>query len=1344
MAKQTSDARVNVSQEQRQILLGVALFEPVNSRSKLTELLRAMDLSTTRGTAFTAQQVKVITEDLRGAGHLVSNPSGMDMQLAKGGPDWLSEASPQELAALERRLSGRREQGVDGSMIARGRVALRRGDVGCLSSLLVQLRNWQVPAWQVLVPSAASSRLLASIPERFVDDAAREMIVYSLLDLRPVSPHWGEALPRVSTANRLELTVWFAWSRGLAGDLDGAASLLEPLSSNATVETTRAGLLLLRGDIAGARAVANQACQLVRVGRQRKVRLSGPAAPLARLLLVTGETEHRRWLADWVVDPHKQSHLGNAERTVSKLAERLTRGVDLDFDWPHGDRLDLALVFQLLAAACHWQWTSPAALGASMWTPMVGRVQAQAAAAGYSWLADELTRSQAVLVAGAGESVLSRLHEPRPAWREVIELLDRAAQTPEPSAEGGEAPAWQLAWTVQEVSGGVFVPAPLSRKRGARGWGAYRPLALSRLRSLDSSGELSALDRRIIEQLDRYGDHRGMGDVWRAGAIQSLVGNPRVVHPTTHEPLEVQERKPELSLRRSAQGFTLSLVPSAASVTSGAPPALAALEPSRLIVYPLTETHRTLARALERSATALPKEAESALRASLARLGGTVRVSSELELEIPDASVEPADGQLRIALYRASPGLRFTLGVRPFGGEGPLIAAGEGSATLAEEIAGRPRVVRRDLADERQRVDALELACPSLALAERDGWDLRLRELTDCLELLTELGRQGDALRLEWPEGQPLQLLGERDARALRVGVKATNDWFSLQVELRIDEERVLSLQELVERRPPGGGRFVELDGGQIVALTRDLMDKLDRIACAAERKAERFELPALAAPALAAWLEGLDADAAQATVEKQLARYREAERKKFPVPRTLEAELRDYQVSGYEWMRRLAHFGAGGLLCDDMGLGKTVQLLALAAALAKEGPALVVAPTSVCAHWAEQAQRFCPRLRVVRFGEEDRELQLAGLGKGDLLIMSYGHMQRESARLAQLDFALLVLDEAQAIKNPSSQRARAACGLSARYRFASTGTPVENHLLDLWSLFRFVNPGLLGSQERFERRFVRPLQAGGARAVSEALHQLVRPFLLRRRKADVLEELPAKTEITLTVQPNADEVAFYEAIRRDALRRLDASGPKNQGRLQILAALTRLRQAACHPMLAGAPESLGSSAKHETFFALVDELRAGGHRALVFSQFVQHLALIRRELESRSIPYVYLDGSTPAAQRRKRVEAFQDGEGDLFLISLRAGGTGLNLTAADYVIHLDPWWNPAVEAQATDRAHRIGQTRPVTVYRLVTQDTVEQKILALHGEKRATAELLLDGVEAAPLDLEALRHLLE
>lgn len=1324
------------------MLLGLALFEPVNSRTRLWELLREAGLHTATGTLFTASQVKTITAELRAQGHLISNSSGMELRLSAESPDWLSDASTEELASIEGWLGRRRGWSVDEFVIARGRVALRRGDVSYLSSLVPQLQNWRLSAWRLLL-SKPSSRLLASIPERFVDDAAREMIVHALRELEPISPYWGEALARVSTANRFELTVWFAWSRALGGDLTGAAALLDGLSSNATVESTRAGVLLLQGDIEGARHAASQACRLAQSGAKKKVRLPGPAAPLARLLLLTGDAEERRWLDAWAADPHKLSRLGGSERIVTKFVERHARGREIEVEWLHGDGLDLAFGFLLLAAACHWQWTSPAALGARAWGTVVARIQAQAAA-GHAWLADELEKAQAVFAKGTGETALARVHEARPAWQELVELLDRAAATAESGAESDAGVTWQLAWTVQRVSGQLFVPVPLSRKRTARGWGAYRALALSRLASLESSGELSSSDRRVAEQLVRQSVYGRADYAWRPEALLSLLGHPRVLHPDTHEPLEVQEQKPELSLKRSDRGFVLSLVPSAASAGGDDWSVLANLEQNRLFIYRLTETHRALSRALARSAAVLPTEAESALRTSLARLAGTVRVRSELELESPDASAERADSQLRIALFRASPGLRFTVGTRPFGGEGPLLPAGEGSAILVEEIAGRHRLVRRDLEDERRRVEALELACPTLALAEREGGEFRLRQLTDCLELLTELGRQGDALTLEWPEGEPLRLLGERDARALRVAVKATDDWLSLQGELRVDEERVISLQELVARRQPGDGRFVELDGGHIIALTRDLTDKLDRITCAAEKKADGFELPALAAPTVASWLEGLDADAGRATVEKRLSRYREAERKKFPVPRTLDAELRDYQVRGYEWMRRLAYFGAGGLLCDDMGLGKTVQLLALALALAKEGPALVVAPTSVCAHWVSQARRFSPRMRVVRFGEEDRERQLADLGKGDLLISSYGQMQRESARLAGIDFGLAVLDEAQAIKNPSSQRARAACGLSARYRFAATGTPVENHLLDLWSLFRFANPGLLGSQERFERRFVRPLQAGGAPAVRAALHQLVLPFLLRRRKADVLEELPEKTEITLTVEPSTDEVAFYEAIRRDALRRLNASAPKAQGRLQILAALTRLRQAACHPQLAGAPKSLGTSAKHETFFALVDELREGGHRALVFSQFVQHLALIRRELERRSIPYVYLDGSTPAAQRRKCVDAFQDGEGDLFLISLRAGGAGLNLTAADYVIHLDPWWNPAVEAQATDRAHRIGQTRPVTVYRLVTQGTVEQRILALHGEKRATAELLLDGAESAPLDIEALRHLLE
>ena len=298
----------------------------------------------------------------------------------------------------------------------------------------------------------------------------------------------------------------------------------------------------------------------------------------------------------------------------------------------------------------------------------------------------------------------------------------------------------------------------------------------------------------------------------------------------------------------------------------------------------------------------------------------------------------------------------------------------------------------------------------------------------------------------------------------------------------------------------------------------------------------------------------------------------------------------------------------------------------------------------------------------------------------------------------------------------------------------AVSGTPLENHLGELWNLFRFLNPGLLGSAEAFQRRFQIPVERDRDPEALRRLKRLTAPFLLRRTKAQVLAELPPRTEITLELEPGPREAAFLEALRRRTLEQLDAAGELQA--LQVLAAITRLRRACCHPDLAQPGLDL-PSAKLEAFLELVQEIRDNRHRALVFSQFVDHLAILRRSLDRAGIPYHYLDGATPAPRRTEAVAAFQRGEHDLFLISLKAGGTGLNLTGADVVIHMDPWWNPAVEDQASDRAHRIGQLRPVTIYRLVLKGTIEQKIVGLHGQKRDLAERLLEG-SASPARLDA------
>jgi SNF2 family DNA or RNA helicase len=447
-------------------------------------------------------------------------------------------------------------------------------------------------------------------------------------------------------------------------------------------------------------------------------------------------------------------------------------------------------------------------------------------------------------------------------------------------------------------------------------------------------------------------------------------------------------------------------------------------------------------------------------------------------------------------------------------------------------------------------------------------------------------------------------------------------------------------------------------------------------------------------------------------------------------VPAALQAQLRQYQADGFAWMARLAHAGLGACLADDMGLGKTVQTLALLLHRAELGPALVIAPTSVCGNWAAEATRFAPSLRVLNYGDADRQSLLASASSGDLVVASYSLVQIDAEAFAAREWATLVLDEAQALKNAATKRVKAIATLQAGFRLALTGTPVENRLADLWSIMNLLNPGLLGSSQQFNDRFASAIERQRDEVVRGRLRRLVAPFLLRRTKAQVLPDLPPRTEIIHRIEPGPEERAFLEAARRSAIERVsELAGDVGEGQaaFHVLAELTRLRRAACDPRLV-APELGLVGAKAQEFEQLAQELVAGRHKALVFSQFTDFLKLLGERLDAAGIGYQYLDGSTPAAERTRRVAAFQRGEGDLFLISLKAGGFGLNLTAADYVLIVDPWWNPAAEDQAMGRAHRIGQLRPVTVYRLVTAGSIEERIVELHRDKRTLAEGILEG----------------
>ncbi|HEY8495358.1 MAG TPA: DEAD/DEAH box helicase, partial [Myxococcota bacterium] len=447
--------------------------------------------------------------------------------------------------------------------------------------------------------------------------------------------------------------------------------------------------------------------------------------------------------------------------------------------------------------------------------------------------------------------------------------------------------------------------------------------------------------------------------------------------------------------------------------------------------------------------------------------------------------------------------------------------------------------------------------------------------------------------------------------------------------------------------------------------------------------------------------------------------------------------ELRSYQRAGVDWLGLLRDAGLGALLADDMGLGKTLQVLAALPAPGA-GRTLVVCPTSVLQNWIDELRRFRPGLVPCAYHGAERRLD----ARADVTVTSYALLRLDAEALAAVDWDVVVLDEAQAIKNPDSQAARAAFALRARWRVAVTGTPVENRLEELWSLMHFANPGLLGTLATFRTRWARPI-AEGEPGVAEALRRRLRPFLLRRTKREVAPELPPRSERVLRCELDAEERAVYEAIRiatrRDVVERLAAGASP----LAALEALLRLRQAASHRGLVPG-QSAERSSKVDL---LVEELAtavADGHKALVFSQWTSLLDRVEPALRAAGIAWTRLDGAT--RDRAGVVAAFQDPAGPpVLLISLKAGGTGLNLTAADHVFLLDPWWNPAVEEQAADRAHRIGQTRPVEIHRLVAADTVEERVLALQQRKRAAADAALgEAGAAAALTREDLLALLE
>jgi superfamily II DNA or RNA helicase len=939
-------------------------------------------------------------------------------------------------------------------------------------------------------------------------------------------------------------------------------------------------------------------------------------------------------------------------------------------------------------------------------------------------------------------------------WQRALSALAAIVTPPPPPPRETDGKSKRIVWMIQtDAPGGtpVISVREQTQAQAGRGWSRGRALSADDFARPDLPEQdarvLSALSPEVRQLLTKT---NGLWSFTQtAHILPALVGHPGVVFADApFTAVQVTHATPKLIVEGRPSGRVCLRLPSDAERRELAakdcqeyeiPTYGDAVERCVLVregvarasVLQLTRAHKRVIDLIG-AGLDIPGEGVDAVRDVVAGMAGLFEVHSQIATAVPEAA---GDATIHAQLSSPGSGLRLRLTVQPFAAGGPRFSPGAGGERVITEVNGVRCAVLRDLSAERRGMASVLESLPVLREQDSDGAEWTLEDPEQGLEVVSELQSLAPSVCVEWPAGKKVQVTRRYRSRDFLVSIAGGSgcDWFAVSGRLVLDDGTVLPMQRLIELTRANGGRYVPLGEDGFLALSSGLRRRVDELAGYASVHTDgSFKVSALMAGPLAETIGDTALDAGPEW-HARLRRVHQAQALEVAPPATLQAELRPYQFEGFQWMARLAHWGAGACLADDMGLGKTVQAIALLVHRAAQGAALVVAPTSVCPNWVDEMTRFAPTLNIRLFGGSGRESMMSSIGALDVVVCSYALLLQEIELLMACRWHTLVLDEAQAVKNFSTKRAQAVLKLSAEFRVATTGTPVENRLDELWMLFRFLNPGLLGSREDFNERFAVPIERRQDASAHASLKRLVAPFLLRRTKSEVLSELPPRTEIVLVVEPGERERAFHEALRRSAVDAI-ASGSMSleQRRFQVLVELTRIRRACCDPRLvAGATGVDGlAGAKLDAFADLAQELAAGGHKTLVFSQFVDYLRMLREKLDSLGFSYQYLDGSTAAADRGRAVRAFQSGEGDFFLLSLKAGAFGMNLTAADYVIIADPWWNPAVEDQAAGRAHRMGQQRPVTVYRLVIKDSVEERIMSLHRDKRALAESLFVGEE--------------
>ncbi|WP_313176731.1 DEAD/DEAH box helicase [Massilia sp.] len=1133
----------------------------------------------------------------------------------------------------------------------------------------------------------------------------------------------------------------------LCGRLDDAGALLAELDDS-TALFYRSVILLLRDGLDEALAGFDAALKLLRreTGRRKAVFPGIGGYLYVTAMLRRDDPAHQKALDSYLDSATRavQSHDTAVYQQLSML--RQIRGGTVDANVLPSRNWETALQPVMFRALMHWWLGMPQLANRS---ELLEESLALSEAAGFDLVSAQLAGVLGQMGSIAHEQraiALRRQHrlsdmtlwfEREQAWERQLNALINLQPAVNVEVVKESRMVWLLRYDAQY---GVQEVEPREQKRDAQGaWSRGRPMGLKRL--LEEAASLDFVTAQDLQVVASIGAQRQQYssnlryDFDLDKAVAALIGHPLLFWmdaPGTR--VELLPGEPELLVKADRDNVTISLRPPLHRDTGDV--VVTRESPTRLRVVRVREEHRRIG-AIVGEALVVPLEAEVRVLQAIGAISSIVTVQSDIGASSADIERIAADPRLHVHLLPYGQGLRIRILVRPLPDTGAYYAPGSGAERVIADMNGVRTEAKRDLNLERESQRQLLADCRALESAEEEHGEWLLGQPFACLELVSELQELDPArVLIAWPEGEPFRVSKKVSSKSVRLNIKRDKDWFAANGEVVVDEGRVLNLVSLLEKMRGSEGRFIALGDNQFLALTNELHRRLTDLAAYTDANGEALRVHPLASFAL----EELALDAGNVEFDKawrtHLKKMADNAAYEPQLPSTLQAELRDYQREGFEWLARLAHWGVGACLADDMGLGKTLQALALILLRAPNGPTLVVAPTSVCTNWIAEAARFAPTLNIRLFGPGERADMLETAGAFDVIVASYGLLQLEAPLFAKKHWHTMVLDEAQAFKNAVTRRSQAVMALRGDFRMIATGTPLENHLGELWNLFRFINPGLLGTADQFQLRFAGPIEkAQDKRAEAGArtrLRRLTQPFILRRTKSQVLTELPPRTEIVIPVELTQEETALYESLRREALDKLAAlEAPESQKSIAILAEMMRLRRAVCNPELVAPGLGIASS-KLNTFAHLIDDLLENRHKVLVFSQFVDHLTLIRKLLDERGIAYQYLDGSTSMQERKKRVDAFQAGEGDLFLISLKAGGVGINLTAADYVIHMDPWWNPAVEDQASDRAHRMGQQRPVTIYRLVARHTIEEGIVELHGHKRDLADSLLEGGDMA------------